>query len=90
MVAGGLKVESVFSSTELKLNDLDLVEKYRARQSLLDRMAGNQCHRCPKLQEHYGLVKQQHNLKERVRQLKYELSDAALQQMPDFQQRVGT
>lgn len=73
---------------DLKLNDVTVVEKYRTRQSLLERMARNQCHRCMKLQEHYSLFKNQSALKAKVTQLKYELSDAALQQMPDFQQRI--
>jgi antiviral helicase SKI2 len=73
---------------DLKLNDLEIVEQYRRRQSLLEVMAQNKCHRCPKLQEHYTLMRNQQQLKERVKQLKYELSDAALQQMPDFQQRI--
>jgi hypothetical protein len=73
---------------DLKLNVLEIVEQYRRRQSLLEVMAQNKCHRCPKLQEHYTLMRNQQQLKERVKQLKYELSDAALQQMPDFQQRV--
>ncbi|KAG6547499.1 hypothetical protein Mapa_010947 [Marchantia paleacea] len=73
---------------DLKLNDLEIVEKYRKRSALLNRMAQNKCHRCPKLQEHYVVVKNQHLLQERVKQLKFELSDAALQQMPDFQQRI--
>ncbi|KAJ7561237.1 hypothetical protein O6H91_03G020200 [Diphasiastrum complanatum] len=73
---------------DLKINDLDVVEKYRKRQLLLEKMAKNQCHRCPKLQEHYALIKNQQTLMERVKQLKFELSDAALQQMPDFQQRI--
>jgi antiviral helicase SKI2 len=73
---------------DLKLNDLEIVEQYRRRQSLLEVMAQNKCHRCPKLQEHYTLMQNQQQLKERVKQLKYELSDAALQQMPDFQQRI--
>ncbi|KAL3685939.1 hypothetical protein R1sor_003961 [Riccia sorocarpa] len=73
---------------DLKLNDLEIVEKYRKRSVLLSKMAQNKCHRCPKLQEHYVTVKNQHLLQERVKQLKFELSDAALQQMPDFQQRI--
>ncbi|KAL2653895.1 hypothetical protein R1flu_022023 [Riccia fluitans] len=73
---------------DLKLNDLEIVEKYRTRSVLLSKMAQNKCHRCPKLQEHYVTVKNQHLLQERVKQLKFELSDAALQQMPDFQQRI--
>ncbi|CAM6105247.1 unnamed protein product [Calypogeia fissa] len=73
---------------DLKLSDLEVVENYRKRQNLLARMAPNKCHRCPKLQEHYSIVKTQYDLKDRVKKLKFELSDAALQQMPDFQQRI--
>eukprot|EP01018_Ginkgo_biloba_P034639 Gb_30711 [translate_table: standard] len=73
---------------DLKLNDLDIVEEYRKRQTLLQKIAQNQCHGCPKLQEHYNIVQNQRILKEKVRQLKYDMSDAALQQMPDFQQRI--
>lgn len=81
---------TMWSSADLKLNDLEIVEGYRRRQSFLETMAQNKCHKCPKLQEHFSLMKTQHTLKERVKQLKFELSDAALQQMPDFQQRVMT
>ncbi|KAH7404973.1 hypothetical protein KP509_15G051600 [Ceratopteris richardii] len=73
---------------DLKLNDITIIEKYYKRQRLLERMAMNQCHRCTLLHEHYNQFKKQSALKERVRRLKYELSDAALQQMPDFQQRI--
>lgn len=73
---------------DLKLNDVHMVEKYYARQRALEKMAQNQCHRCPKLQEHYNLVKNQFALKEKVKKLKYDLSDDALQQMPDFHQRI--
>lgn len=73
---------------DLKFTDFDVVEAYRKQLSLLEVMARNKCHKCPKLQEHYTLVKNQHILKERVKELRYELSDAALQQMPDFGKRV--
>lgn len=73
---------------DLKFTDFDVVEAYRKQQSLLEIMARNKCHKCPKLEEHYTLVKTQHTLKERVKQLRYELSDEALQQMPDFGKRV--
>ncbi|KAG0598823.1 hypothetical protein M758_12G103200 [Ceratodon purpureus] len=73
---------------DLKFTDFDVVEAYRRQQSLLEVLAHNKCHKCPKLQEHYTLVKNQHILKERVKELKYELSDAALQQMPDFGKRI--
>jgi antiviral helicase SKI2 len=52
-------------------------------------MARNQCHRCVKLNEHYSMVKAQFDLKEKLNQIMYNLSDAALGKMPDFQQRVS-
>ena len=54
------------SFADLKLNDLDVVEQYRRRQSMLEVMAQNKCHKRPKLQEHYNLMKNHPLLKERV------------------------
>lgn len=73
---------------DLKLNDLDAVQEYQKRQTLLQRMAQNQCHGCPKLQENYNIVHNRRILKEKLGKLRYEMSDDALQQMPDFQQRI--
>ena len=75
---------------DLKITDRHMVEVYLARQRLLDKMARNQCHRCVKLKEHYGMVKTQFDLKEKLNQIKYNLSDAALGKMPDFRQRVSS
>lgn len=73
---------------DLKLNDLDTVQEYQKRQTFLQKMAQNQCHGCPKLQENYNIVHNRRILKEKLGKLRYEMSDAALQQMPDFQQRI--
>lgn len=78
-----------FFSLDLKITDQRMVEIYLARQQLLDKMARNQCHRCVKLNEHYNMVKAQFDLKEKLNQIMYNLSDAALGKMPDFQQRVS-
>lgn len=67
---------------------MNLVEEYNAYNSLLQKMAENKCHGCIKLQEHITLVKELNKHKEEVNQLKYQMSDEALQQMPDFQGRV--
>ena len=46
------------------------------------------CHRDPALGEMYALVRSQGLLESRLRALAHQVSDANLQQMPDFQQRV--
>ncbi|KAG1365844.1 DExH-box ATP-dependent RNA helicase DExH11 [Cocos nucifera] len=73
---------------DLKLKDMDLVERYHAYNRLLQRMAENKCHGCIKLKENMMLIKEQKRHKEEVNALKYQMSDEALQQMPDFQGRI--
>ncbi|GLJ42713.1 hypothetical protein SUGI_0885500 [Cryptomeria japonica] len=73
---------------DIKLKDPEIVDGYRKRETLLQKMAQNQCHGCPKLQENYEMIHKQQILKEKIKKLKYEMSDAALQQMPDFEQRI--
>lgn len=46
------------------------------------------CHRDPSLGEMYALVRSQRLLEGRLRALAHQVSDANLQQMPDFQLRV--
>lgn len=46
------------------------------------------CHRDPALGEMYALVRSQRLLESRLRALAHQVSDANLQQMPDFQLRV--
>lgn len=46
------------------------------------------CHRDPALGEMYALVRSQGLLEGRLRALAHQVSDANLQQMPDFHQRV--
>ncbi|XP_068638074.1 DExH-box ATP-dependent RNA helicase DExH11 [Aristolochia californica] len=74
--------------TDLKLKDMDLVQMYHTWNSLLQRMSQNKCHGCIKLQEHMMLVKERNRHKEEVNALKFQMSDEALQQMPDFQGRI--
>ena len=46
------------------------------------------CHRDPALGQMYALVRSQGLLESRLKALAHQVSDANLQQMPDFQQRV--
>lgn len=73
---------------DLKLKDMILVEKYHEYNKILRKMAENKCHECIKLKEHILLVKEQNQHKDEVNALKFQMSDDALQQMPDFQGRI--
>lgn len=87
--ADGYKYPPVLDPVkELKLKDMDLVEKYRTYNKILRRMAANKCHGCIKLKDNIMLLKEQKRYKEEVNALKYQMSDEALQQMPDFQGRI--
>uniref|UniRef100_A0A2N9HXV9 Helicase ATP-binding domain-containing protein n=1 Tax=Fagus sylvatica TaxID=28930 RepID=A0A2N9HXV9_FAGSY len=73
---------------DLKLKDVDLAEAYCKWTGLLEKMAKNKCHGCIKLEEHMKLAKEIKRHKKEVNDLKFEMSDEALQQMPDFQGRI--
>lgn len=76
------------SVSDLKLKDVNLVEAYYKWNNLLQKMAQNKCHGCIKLDEHMKLARELKRHREEVNALKFEMSDEALQQMPDFQGRV--
>ncbi|GAB2263267.1 hypothetical protein Droror1_Dr00004264 [Drosera rotundifolia] len=73
---------------DLKLKDMDLVEVYYKWNRLLQKMAENKCHGCIKLDEHMRLAREILRHREEVNALKFQMSDEALQQMPDFQGRI--
>ncbi|KAF6153462.1 hypothetical protein GIB67_027329 [Kingdonia uniflora] len=73
---------------DLKLKDMVLVEKCYKWNNLLEKMSANKCHGCSKVQEHTLLVKELTKHRNEVNALKYQMSDEALQQMPDFQGRI--
>ncbi|XP_059626534.1 DExH-box ATP-dependent RNA helicase DExH11 isoform X2 [Cornus florida] len=74
---------------DLKLNNMDLVDSYYKWNSLLQNMSQNKCHGCVKLEEHIKLAKEVKKHKEEVNALKFQMSDKALQQMPDFLGRIN-
>ncbi|XP_027335090.1 DExH-box ATP-dependent RNA helicase DExH11 isoform X2 [Abrus precatorius] len=73
---------------DLKLRDVKLVATYHKWIRLLEKMSQNQCHGCIKLAEHLKLAKEIKAHKEEVYALQFQMSDEALQQMPDFQGRI--
>jgi hypothetical protein len=70
------------------MKDMDQVKRYHAHNNLLEEMSKNKCHGCIKLKEHKSMMKDQKVHKDELDQLKYQMSDEALQQMPQFQGRV--
>ncbi|KAK7301822.1 hypothetical protein RJT34_12698 [Clitoria ternatea] len=73
---------------DLKLRDVKLVATYQKWTKLLEKMSQNQCHGCIKLEEHLKLAKEIKSHKEEVDALQFQMSDDALQQMPEFQGRI--
>nr|GLL30960.1 DExH-box ATP-dependent RNA helicase DExH11 isoform X2 [Ipomoea trifida] len=73
---------------ELKLKDVDLVEAYYKWSNLLQKMAQNKCHGCVKLDENIKLAGEMKRHKEELERLEFQMSDEALQQMPDFLGRI--
>ncbi|KAJ9552373.1 hypothetical protein OSB04_016418 [Centaurea solstitialis] len=73
---------------DLKLKDVSLVEAYYGWNNLLQKMSQNKCHNCVKLGEHLKIAREIKKYKEEVNALKYQMSDEALKQMPDFQGRI--
>ncbi|KAJ9172455.1 hypothetical protein P3X46_015691 [Hevea brasiliensis] len=73
---------------DLKMKDMNLVEAYNKWTRLLQKMSMNKCHGCIKLEEHITLAREIKKHKDEIDKLKYQMSDEALQQMPDFQGRI--
>ncbi|XP_031255224.1 DExH-box ATP-dependent RNA helicase DExH11 isoform X2 [Pistacia vera] len=87
--SGGNKYpQAVDPVKDLKLKDMELVEAWYKWNSLREKMETNKCHDCIKLEEHLKLAKEIKRHKEEVNALKFQMSDEALQQMPDFQGRI--
>jgi len=78
----------VIGAIDLNLKGMDLVESYHAYHRLLQKMSENKCHGCVKLKEHISLTREQKQHKNKLNELRFEMSDEALQQMPEFQGRV--
>ncbi|GFR45794.1 hypothetical protein Agub_g7248, partial [Astrephomene gubernaculifera] len=72
-----------------KISDVGAVQLLMARGALLGRRAALRPHRDPGLVEAFQLVRTQRRLARRIAQLRHQLSDASLQQLPEFEQRVG-
>ena len=56
---------------EMKIQDIDFVEKSRRRAMLHNKATQSKCHTCKKLPEQYELMDKQARLRRRMKQLRY-------------------
>ncbi|CAN6471442.1 unnamed protein product [Victoria cruziana] len=84
----GKVLPSVDPYKDLKIKDVYVAEDYQTLNMLLVKIDQSRCSGCTKLREHIILLKEQHKNREEVNALRYQMSDEALQQMPDFQGRI--
>ncbi|XP_031486566.1 DExH-box ATP-dependent RNA helicase DExH11 isoform X1 [Nymphaea colorata] len=84
----GRNLPSVDPYKDLKIKDVHVAEDYQSLNMLLAKISQSRCSGCTKLREHILLLKEQHKHREEVNALRYQMSDEALQQMPDFQGRI--
>ena len=73
---------------DLKINDIDFVEKYQRKNRINNKMIESKCDKCPKLNEQYSKMNEYDKIKKRVNSLKFALSEENLQLMPEFQMRL--
>lgn len=81
--------ERVDPVKDLGLQDPLLQRMYQRQGEVEERIARSSCWGCVKLGEHYATARRQRQLEARVRELRAATSDAALAQLPDFEQRVA-
>ena len=73
---------------DLKVGDVDAVEDLLRRNSIVSSFVCLRCQTCPHLRDHCRVAETLANAKETVSKLTYAMSDASLQQMPEFRNRA--
>ncbi|KAG2427509.1 hypothetical protein HYH02_014555, partial [Chlamydomonas schloesseri] len=86
---GGGELPLLDPRVDFKVADVGAVQALLARAALQAQRAALRPHRDPGLVEAYGLVRRQRRLQLRRQELRHQLSDASLQQLPEFEQRVA-
>ncbi|KAG2484118.1 hypothetical protein HYH03_017069 [Edaphochlamys debaryana] len=74
---------------DFRIADVAAVQALQARAALQARRAAMRPHRDPGLVEAFTAVRNERRLMRRRRELRHQLSDASLQQLPEFELRVG-
>ena len=86
---GGGKCAEYSPFQDLKIRDVAFMELADREQALRAGLARSPCHRCPRVAEHLAAERRRAGLAARVARLRYRLSDASLQHMPEFEARVA-
>nr|WCZ58664.1 exosome RNA helicase MTR4/SKI2W [Seculamonas ecuadoriensis] len=73
---------------DLKMQDLDFTEMFAQRRQYAARIEASKCSTCPKLVSQYDQISRQKRLAAKMEQIRTALSDANLQLMPEFENRV--
>ncbi|KAI8471724.1 MAG: NUC185 domain-containing protein [Monoraphidium minutum] len=87
--ARGCDPEALDPRSDLKLADPGLSTALTERARALAARGALRCHGCPGTPAQLALVASEAVLRRRVEALAHELSDASLQQLPEFHQRVS-
>ncbi|KAJ1552689.1 hypothetical protein HK405_010364, partial [Cladochytrium tenue] len=72
-----------------RIREIEFQEWLAERARLLGSLPRFQCAQCPDLAEHYGVVHREHELRRRLAELAFAISDQNLELLPDYRQRVG-
>ncbi|EFJ42164.1 hypothetical protein VOLCADRAFT_107417 [Volvox carteri f. nagariensis] len=86
---GGGELPLLDPRVDFKIADVAAVQAMLARAALQSRRAALRPHRDPGLVEAFQLVRTHRQLSRRAAELRHQLSDASLQQLPEFEQRVA-
>eukprot|EP00117_Sycon_ciliatum_P038949 scpid27437/ scgid1370/ Helicase SKI2W; Helicase-like protein len=74
--------------SDFRIRDLDHRDKFDSLALLRGRAASYVCVTCPYFQHHYSIYRQTARVEEQLRKLEFMLSDASLELLPEYQQRV--
>ncbi|XP_033114807.1 helicase SKI2W-like [Anneissia japonica] len=73
---------------DLKIQDMDFVEKFIKMQSLQEKVTDYKCLMCQALNQHFAEHDYNMELKEKVKVLYYQLSEESLLLLPEYHQRI--
>ena len=79
----------VSAKNDMKLQSMDDIQLYMNLQQNIERVQSLACNTSTKLMEQFRIVKAKFKIADRMSELRFKLSDASLQQMPEFHQRVA-
>lgn len=73
---------------DLRVSSMEFVEMKEERDQFRATLEHYTCTRCPEFDEHFEAARQKAELKEKLSNLKFMLSEASLQLLPEYRQRM--